>query len=84
MRNTHWTRLIAVIGTLAMLAWATSCSSDSTTAAPVHAVDLLGVAPQVDTTFVGQTIQYAVTATCHCGDTLTDRAIPWEMKRPGS
>jgi uncharacterized protein YjdB len=82
MRNTHWTRLIAGIGTLAMLAWATSCSSDSTTAAHVHAVDLMAVAPQVDTTFVGQTIQYAVTATCHCGDTLTDRAITWESSNP--
>jgi uncharacterized protein YjdB len=70
------------IGSLAMLVWATSCSNDSATEAHVHSVNLMAVAPEVDTTFVGQAIQYAVTATCHCGDTLTDRAITWHSSNP--
>jgi uncharacterized protein YjdB len=82
MRNPVLKRFLAGVAVLGALGWSAACSSDSSTEAHVHAVELIKVTPEVDTTLVGQTVQFAVTATCHCGDTLTDRTVTWQSSNP--
>jgi len=82
MRNRDVNRFLTGVAVLGALGWATACSSDSSTEAHVHGVELVKVTPEVDTTLVGQTVQFAVTATCHCGDTLTDRTVTWQSSNP--
>jgi len=82
MRNRDVNRFLTGVAVLGALGWATACSSDSSTEAHVHGVELIKVTPEVDTTIIGQQVQYAATATCHCGDTLPDRTVTWQSSDP--
>lgn len=82
MRNPNVKRLLTGLAVLGAVSWAAACTSDSATESHVHAVELMAVTPEVDTTLVGQAVQFAVTAKCHCGDTLTDRTVTWQSSNP--
>lgn len=82
MRNPVLKGFLTGVAIAGALGWSAACSSDSSTEAHVHGVELIKVTPEVDTTLVGQAVQFAVTATCHCGDTLTDRTVTWQSSNP--
>jgi len=82
MRNPNVKRFLTGVAVLGALGWTMACSSDSSTESHVHAVASMTVTPEVDTTIVGQAVQFSVTAKCHCGDTLTDRTITWQSSNP--